>query len=118
MIALLILLLAVHALCDFPLQSDFLARAKARNGIPGVPFQWALLWHAYLHAVGVALVTGRLYPGIIEFVAHTAIDHAKCRNKFGENIVGAGAERAFTTDQLLHIATKVVIVGLRWRGWV
>jgi hypothetical protein len=87
-------LLVLHALCDYPLQGDYLSRAK-RRGASDTPWWIALTWHALIHAGAVALVTGQLSLGLAEFVLHLAIDYAKCNNRFG-----------FTTDQALHVACK------------
>jgi hypothetical protein len=100
-----ILLLFVHALADYPLQGDFLATAKRRGGIPGIPWQWALFFHAYIHAVGVMLVTQNIYAGLVELVVHATIDYNKCEGRFG-----------FSMDQTLHVATKVVILAALAKG--
>lgn len=105
LLTLFILLLFVHSLADYPLQSDFLAKAKRRNGVKGIPWQWALFFHSYIHAAGVVLVTGSMLAGAVELVAHAAIDYCKCAGRFG-----------FSVDQTLHIVTKVAIVGLLAKG--
>lgn len=98
MISLLFLLLVWHALADYPLQGDFLAKAKNRMApIPGVPWYQALGAHALIHAGGVALLTGSLALGVAELVAHFLIDDAKCRGRIG-----------FNADQGLHFACKVL----------
>ena len=54
----LALLLAAHALCDYPLQGDFLAKAKnPAQPIPGVPWWCAMAAHCAIHAGAVLLVT-------------------------------------------------------------
>jgi hypothetical protein len=58
-VLLLIALLTAHALADYPLQGDFLSKAKNRMApIPGVPWRQALGAHAFIHAGAVALITG------------------------------------------------------------
>ena len=90
-------LVAGHALCDYPLQGDFLARAKNRAlPIPGVPWYQALGAHAIIHGGAVALLTGVPLLGFAEAVAHAAIDDAKCTGKIG-----------FNADQSLHIVCKL-----------
>lgn len=90
-------LLAAHALCDYPLQGDFLAKAKNwMHPIPGVPWEYALAAHAGIHAGAVLLITGHLSLAMWEFLAHFAIDFAKC----GDLI-------SFRADQLAHVACKV-----------
>lgn len=94
---LLFSLLAGHALCDYPLQGDFLARGKNRHAsIPGVPWYQCLLAHSLIHAGCVVLITGRLEVGVFELGAHFLIDFGKCEGWFG-----------FNADQMLHAACKV-----------
>ena len=96
------LLVAAHALCDYPLQGDFLARAKSRSApLPGVPWYQALGAHAAIHGGAVGLVTGSLALGLSEAVAHAAIDDLKCRGRISYN-----------TDQELHLACKAAWVGV------
>lgn len=91
-------LVIAHAVCDYPLQGDFLARAKNRAlPIPGVPWFQALGAHALMHAGAVWLLTGSIWLGVVEFVAHSLIDDAKCTGKIG-----------FNTDQALHVVCKAV----------
>lgn len=95
-------LLVGHALADYPLQGDFLAKAKNRAApIDGVPWGQALAAHALIHAGFVVAVTGSLWLGLAEFVAHAIIDDAKCRGRIG-----------FNSDQLLHVMCKVAWVAI------
>lgn len=90
-------LLVSHVLCDYPLQGDFLARGKNhKNPIPGIPFYQCLLAHALIQGGGVAVVTGSLKLGILEFIIHTFIDFGKCQGLYNFNI-----------DQLFHIICKL-----------
>jgi hypothetical protein len=69
------LLVFGHALADYPLQGDFLARGKNRNApIPGVPWWICLSAHAVIHAGLVGLCTGSLALGLAEFFIHSVID--------------------------------------------
>lgn len=100
---LLFWMLVGHALCDYPLQGDFLARAKNRaNPLPGVPWIHGLLPHAALHAGAVALVTGSVWLGLAEFIAHCLIDDAKCTGRFGFS-----PSTDFHIDQGLHVLCKI-----------
>ena len=93
---------AGHALCDYPLQGDFLARAKNRTApLPGVPWYQALGAHAIIHGGTVALLTGIPLLGLAEAAAHAFIDDLKCTGRIG-----------FNTDQALHILCKVAWVGI------
>lgn len=95
--SILALLLFWHALADYPLQGDFLARAKNQAApIPGVPWWQALGAHAMIHAGGVFWITNSLNLAALEFIGHALIDHAKCKGQIGYN-----------TDQALHVAMKV-----------
>lgn len=95
MITVLILLLLMHALADFPLQGDFLARAKFGN-MPGIPGWYALATHSLIHAGFVFWITDSLVFFTVEFVAHYVIDTLKTKNRI-----------SFSVDQVLHIACKV-----------
>jgi Protein of unknown function (DUF3307) len=96
----LFLLLAAHALCDYPLQGDFLARGKNRFApLPGVPWYQCLAAHAFIHAGTVYIITGSLWFGLAELMLHCLIDDSKCAGRFGFNV-----------DQALHVACKVLWV--------
>ena len=106
MIDKLLLLIGLHALCDYPLQGDFLARGKNHsNPIPGVPWYQCLLAHAAIHGMAVGLVLGPAL-GMAEFVAHAVTDYRKCAGYFGVN------EEAFNMDQSIHVACKVLWVSV------
>lgn len=95
---LLVALLTAHALCDYPLQGDFLSKAKNRNApIPGVPWQQALGAHSLIHGGAVALITGIWWLGLAEAVIHWVTDDAKCRG-----------EISFNADQAIHVVCKLV----------
>lgn len=101
-LALLFWLLVAHALCDYPLQGDFLSRAKShREPLPGVPYLIPLLAHALIHGGAVAFVTGSVWLGIAEAMLHGMIDDMKVYGLFG-----------FAVDQALHVACKVLLVVL------
>lgn len=93
-------LLVLHAISDFPLQGDFLARAKNHsNPIPGVPWLLCLSMHALISAGAVALVMPVPFA-VAEFFVHGVTDWAK-----NEGLFGTG-ERAFLVDQAIHVASK------------
>lgn len=99
MLATLFLLLGAHALCDYPLQGDFLARGKNhRNPIPGVPWYQCLAAHSLIHGLAVYLITGSLILGVAETILHALIDFLKCEGFYG-----------FNYDQYLHLLCKVAI---------
>lgn len=104
MLELAFALLASHAVCDFALQSDAMAKGKNRHNRttppPGAKYQpsWGhwLTAHAMIHGAGVYVVTGLWWLGLAEAACHWLIDFNKCDNRIGMN-----------TDQGLHIACKV-----------
>lgn len=105
--ALLFWLTVGHALGDYAFQTDFVARTKCRgHGVAGMPFLFPLLAHALIHGAAVALCTGSVPLGLAETAAHAAIDHGKAGRRFGTS-----------TDQLLHLACKLLWAGL-WRAGV
>lgn len=125
----LILLVFTHFLADYPLQGDFLARAKNRvvaydetgtgmpslkptglkDAIPGVPWWQAMGAHCGIHAGFVYLITSCWPLALLEFGIHWATDNAKCRGRIG-----------FNTDQAIHLACKAAwafIVVAAAGGW-
>lgn len=136
---LLLLLFAGHALCDFPLQGDFLARGKNHKApLPGVPWQYCLFAHALIHAGAVFLLTRSLILGLAELVFHAATDYAKCdgrftpafpgvmlnwRRPFEPAFIARTADQcnaiAFDRDQAIHYGCKVVWCALAiwWSPW-
>ena len=104
MFTLLILLLVGHALADYPLQGDFLAKAKFGT-IPGIPGWYALAMHSLIHAGFVLWFTGSITLTGIEFGAHALIDTLKINNRI-----------SFMVDQALHIACKLGYVAAVFYG--
>ena len=93
----LILLLAGHMLCDYPLQGDFLAKGKNRHTpVPGVPWWHCLTAHAMIQAGMVYLITGSVWFFVAELAIHWITDFGKCEKWFGINV-----------DQSIHIACKI-----------
>jgi len=101
-----VLLVGAHCIADYPLQGDFLAKAKNHTlPIPGVPYWQALSAHAAIHGAMVAVITGIWWMFALEFAAHWAIDRAKCAGRL-----------SFNQDQALHIICKaawiIILVSL------
>lgn len=94
MIALLFKMAIGHALGDFALQSDFMAKFKSRKSESEM-WMHVLLAHSLIHGGAVYIATGNEYLGIAETICHALIDHSKCEGWIG-----------FHTDQWLHIVCK------------
>jgi hypothetical protein len=104
-------LMVAHALADFPLQGDFVARAKNhRQPLPGVPWPIVLASHAIIHAGFVAYITGSAVLGMAEYAAHAIIDFSKSEGWLGQGELG------FAIDQGLHVLCKVVWVAVLLSG--
>lgn len=100
MITLFFKLLIGHFVADYPLQGDFLSKAKNhRQPIPGVPWRQALVAHAAMHGGMVWYLTGSPLLGATEFVCHALIDYLKCDGRL-----------TFNADQYLHFICKAVWV--------
>lgn len=96
-------LLFYHFLADFPLQGDYMAKAKIPLvNPPGIWF-FAMFGHSVIHAGFVFLATKQLSLALLQLVTHFAIDFGKCDGWFGEG------SKAFVRDQVLHIAVLVLI---------
>jgi hypothetical protein len=89
-----------HALADFPLQGDYLARMKVRDQA-GTASEWiiSLTAHSLVQAGGVWIVSGSALLGVTELCLHWLIDLGKGEGKFG-----------YLADQVLHLACKLAYV--------
>ena len=103
--ALLILLIAGHAICDYPLQGDYLAKSKNRN-LSGDSAGWRLhlFYHAAIHCGMVFIITHSIAMGLGELVIHGVTDHLKCEKRISGRV-----------DQAIHLASKVVWAVIAWR---
>lgn len=98
----LFLLVLVHFVADWPLQSDFIAKAKSPwrpEGAGGLWF-WALTAHASTHALGTYLVTRRVDCALFVLGTHWIVDLMKCRGAIGIHV-----------DQILHLSMLVCVAG-------
>lgn len=98
-LAALFYLMSAHALCDFSLQSDSMARGKSRSAVGPVPWWAWLSAHAMIHGGAVAMITSVWWLGLAETAAHLAIDMMKC-----EKLI------SFSADQAMHFTCKVAWV--------
>jgi hypothetical protein len=104
-------LLAGHAIGDFALQTEWVATNKNRHVRLRFPpeqraqmetiWPWLLSAHALIQGGIVFLITQRLSLGIAETLVHWITDFGKCEKWYG-----------FQTDQIIHVATKLVWVAL------
>lgn len=99
-------LVVAHYVCDYPLQSAFMAAGKNRfSPLPHAPWYQVLFAHATIHGGGVALVTGYLSLGVAEVCVHCFIDYAKTAGRLSYN-----------QDQALHVGCKLawasLVIGL------
>lgn len=93
-----ILLIGGHFIADYPLQGEFLAKAKNRMApIPGFPWWHALGAHAAIHGVFVAAITGVWWLFFAEAFAHFVTDDEKCIGRIN-----------ITQDQAVHLVCKFI----------
>jgi hypothetical protein len=91
------LLIVGHCLADYPLQGDFISKAKnEHNPIPNVPWYQAMAAHCIIHGGFVGVITGSWVFGIGEAVLHFFIDSDKCAGRLSYN-----------QDQFFHFLCKV-----------
>jgi hypothetical protein len=107
--SILFLMFVWHAIADYALQSDFIAKSKSRHsGVPAAynpklhgPVQtiwpYVLTSHALIHGGGVAVITGIWWLGLLETLSHWATDFGKCEKWYGIH-----------TDQFIHISCKFI----------
>ena len=90
----------MHALADFPLQGDYLARMKVREQA-GNTSEWliSLTAHSLVQAGGVWIISGSPLLGAAELCLHWLIDLGKGEGKFG-----------YATDQMFHLTCKLAYV--------
>jgi hypothetical protein len=96
LLRLLIFLFGGHALCDYPLQGDFLSQGKNRL-LKGIPWYQCLASHVFIHAAMVLLVTGSATLALAEMVIHALTDYSKGRGWIN-----------FNQDQAIHFACKIL----------
>jgi len=93
MLILFFKLLVGHALADFALQPEAMAKGKNRQSI-GWPY-W-LLSHSLIAGGIVYYITQNIWLGIAETILHCVIDFMKCENVTNPHI-----------DQLLHLVCRL-----------
>ena len=116
-VSLFFLLVAGHFVADFSLQTEWVATNKNRHVRLNFPpeqrakmqviWPWLLSAHACTQGLMVYLITQRISLGLAETVIHWLCDFGKCEKWYG-----------FHADQLIHIISKAVFVGLIINGLV
>ena len=109
-------LIAGHFVCDYGLQSAYMADAKGKvllewwvsrnwlvqrmtgleSTVKASEWLWPLLAHCFIHGLAVAFITQSVTLGIFEVVMHFLIDWSKT-----VMVIPA------TADQLMHLFCKV-----------
>lgn len=98
----LLMLCAGHALCDYPLQGEFLARGKNHTApFAGMASWQLLLAHCFIHMGMVLLITGSVWMAVAELAIHFVTDYAKCDGRIN-----------FDQDQAIHYACKLMWVAI------
>ena len=102
-------LLCGHALADFALQNNAMAKGKNPHNKPDyIPagqkdnLHW-LYWlaaHGLISGGVVFLITQNIWCGVAETVLHCGIDFLKCDNRINLH-----------TDQFLHFLCRVLYTG-------
>lgn len=95
-----VLLIVMHALTDYALQSEHMARLKSpKEERPDCwgPWWWTMLAHSLINGLGVWMITGHIILLIAETFMHLLTDTAKCQGWIGTK-----------SDQLLHIFHKAL----------
>lgn len=95
------LLVMGHFVGDFALQSDRMAVEKCRGKDQTMAWQWWLTAHAAIHGFLVAVLSGVVWLGMLEWFLHALIDLGKCRHRYGLGV-----------DQGLHLFCKILYVAL------
>lgn len=98
----LLFLLSGHALCDFALQNDFVAKGKNyKTRFPGMAWQQIMLAHCLIHSGMVLWITHSVWMAIAELAIHYATDYAKCDGRI-----------TFNQDQAIHYGCKILWAAL------
>jgi len=106
-VAVFLLLVGLHFLCDYPWQHDFLANQKNPSFKPRyIPWYHANFAHAAIHGIPVGIITGSCLLALYEVAMHFTIDYVKSRGAINIHM-----------DQLLHIACKVMWVVMAYLAY-
>lgn len=105
-----------HFVCDFMLQSDWMALNKGRPGKEGYQ---ALFSHTVIHAIGTLLIVLVFAPnlwwlGLLDLLIHSIVDRLKgiLTLKKGWKARDTMFWWAFGVDQELHNLTHIAYIAL------
>lgn len=101
-------LLMAHAVADFALQSDWMAKHKhpwrpvdpatvPPGQTPQIIWPYVMSAHGLIHGATVWIACGNPWFAAGEVILHCLIDTGKCANRYGIHV-----------DQGLHLACKLV----------
>lgn len=96
-------LVCVHALCDYVLQPEYMAKLKRPGGGTAEerqrygPWWWWMGAHSLINGLGVTYITQEPILGMAEALVHGSLDTLKCRGMISSN-----------QDQLGHLLSKVL----------
>lgn len=111
-------LILAHAITDFAMQNDAMARYKSILNLPSVNdipksdkpssfWPYFLFNHAAINGAGVWIATGTWLFCLFEIPIHAMIDHMKCRGWININ-----------QDQFLHLLSKLFYMALIiWKNY-
>lgn len=118
LILLYILFRLKHFICDFLLQTDWMALTKGKPGKEGYS---ALFTHSAVHAVGTLITTVIFAPalcwlGLVDFVVHSAIDRIKGLYTYKLGLTPSDKMFWWTlgADQEAHNFTHMVYIIIIW----
>ena len=98
MIEMFACLLFFHFLLDYPLQGDFLSKAKNHIApIQHVPWYQAMFAHTAMHGFAVYWITNLWFLGAAEMLIHWWADYNKCKGELTYNV-----------DQATHVVCKLM----------
>ena len=101
-------------ICDFVLQTDWMALTKGKPGKEGYK---ALFSHTLHHGIGTAIISLIFAPalwwlGVVDFIVHSVVDRTKgvITNKKGWSYRDRGFWWSFGLDQEAHNYTHLAYI--------
>lgn len=97
----IITLITVHCIADYPLQGDFLANIKGKNFFLLMVHSW--IWSGLIWISGTMFFIANITDFLVLLVGHMLIDKWKCSRK--------DKSKALTTDLYIDQALHMVQIG-------